>query len=60
MCPCRIVYNCLKSSDAKRFIHICDNKTVKVEAIGTFRLLLKIRFYLDLNKIFIVHLLNGI
>ena len=33
-----------------------DGKSVKVEAIGTFRLLLKTSFYLDLNETFIVPL----
>ena len=31
-----------------------DDKTVQVEAIGVFRLLLKIEFYLDLNETFVV------
>ena len=31
-----------------------DGKTVQVEAIGVFRLLVKIEFYLDLNETFVV------
>ena len=31
-----------------------DGKSIKVEVIGTFRLLLKTGFYLDLNETFIV------
>ena len=33
-----------------------DGKSVKVEVIGTFRLLLRTKFYLDLNETFIVSL----
>ena len=41
-------------NDAKRFIYVGDGKSVEVEAIGHFRLLLKTRIYLDLKETFIV------
>ena len=41
-------------SDGERYIYLGDDKLVKVEAIGTFRLLLRTGFYLDLNETFVV------
>ena len=41
------------SSDDERFIFVGDDKRVAVEAIGTFRLQLKTRFYLDLFETFV-------
>ena len=41
-------------SDNERFIFVGDGKKVTVEAIGTFRLHLKTRFYLDLFETFFV------
>ena len=41
-------------SDAERFIYVGDGKTVAVEAIGTFRLLLKTGLYLDLEETYVV------
>ena len=46
--------SCWKPSDGERYIHVSDGKTVKVEAIGNFRLLLKTRFYLDLDETFVI------
>ena len=46
--------NCRKPNDGKRYIYVGDGKNVEVEAIGKFRLLLKIRFYLDLDETFVV------
>ncbi|CAJ2653575.1 unnamed protein product [Trifolium pratense] len=40
-------------SDAKRFIYVGDGNKVAVEAIGTFRLLLKTDFHLDLVETFV-------
>ena len=40
--------------DAKRFIYVGDGKMAKVEALGTFRLLLKIGVYLDLKETYVV------
>ena len=42
------------SYDVERFIYGGDGKTVKVEAIGTFRLLLKTSVYLDLKETYVV------
>ena len=41
-------------NDAERFIYVSDDKMAKVEAIGTFGLLLKTSVYLDLKKTYIV------
>ena len=41
-------------SDDERFIFVGDEKKVAVEAIGTFRLQLKIEFYLNLIETFVV------
>ena len=46
--------SCRKPSDAKRYIYVGDGQAIQVEAIEKFRLLLKIRFYLDLDETFIV------
>ena len=46
--------SCRKPSDGERYIYVGDGKTVQVEAIGKFRLLLKTGFYLDLDETFIV------
>ena len=46
--------SCQKPIDGKRYIFVGDGKSVEVEAIGTFRLLLNTGFYLDLNETFIV------
>lgn len=46
--------SCRKPSDGERYINVGDGKTVHVEAIGKFKLLLKTEFYLDLNETFIV------
>jgi transposase InsO family protein len=40
-------------SDAERFIYVGDGNKVAVEAIGTFRLLLKTGFHLDLVETFV-------
>ena len=52
-----IMQGCLWSrlpSDDERFIFVGDGKKVTMEAIGTFRLLLKTGFYLDLFETFVV------
>nr|KYP47769.1 hypothetical protein KK1_030601 [Cajanus cajan] len=41
-------------SDSERFIYVGDGNKVTVEAIGTFRLLLKTGFHLDLFETFVV------
>ena len=43
-----------KPIDAERYIYVGDGKSVEVEVIGHFRLLLWIGFYLDLKDIFVV------
>ena len=40
--------------DPERFIYVGDGKSVKVEAIGIFRLLLRTGSYLDLKETFVV------
>ena len=40
-------------TDAERFIFVGDGKKVPVEAIGSFRLLLKTSVYLDLIETFV-------
>jgi hypothetical protein len=50
------MHGCLWSrppSDAERFIYVGDGNKVAVEAIGTFRLLLKTGFHLDLVETFV-------
>ena len=46
--------SCRKPSDGERYIYVGDGKPVEVEAIGTFRLLLRTGFYLDLIETFVV------
>ncbi|KAL3613382.1 hypothetical protein CASFOL_042795 [Castilleja foliolosa] len=43
-----------KPSDGERHIFVGDGKSVEVEAIGHFRLLLRTGFYLDLKDTFVV------
>ena len=43
-----------KPNDGERYIFVGDGKKVEVEAIGTFRLLLKSGTYLDLNETYVV------
>ena len=43
-----------KPNDGERYIFVGDGKKVEVEAIGTFRLLLKSGCYLDLNETYVV------
>ena len=45
--------SCQKPSDGDRYIYVGDSKTIEVEPIGKFILLLKIGFYLDLDETFI-------
>ena len=45
---------CRRPSDGERYVYIGDGKSVEVETIETFRLLLKIDYYLDLKDIFVV------
>ena len=42
------------SINGERYIYVGDGNSIEVEAIDTFRLLLRTRFYLDLNDTFIV------
>ena len=46
--------SCRKPSDGERYIYVGDGNTVEVEAIGTFRLLLRTGFYLDLKETYVV------
>ena len=46
--------SCRKPNDGERYIFVGDGKKVKVEVIGTFRLLLKSGTYLDLNETYVV------
>ena len=46
--------SCRKPNDGERYIFVGDGKKVEVEAIGTFRLLLKSITYLDLNETYVV------
>ena len=48
--------SCRKPSGGERYIYVGDGKSVEVEAIEMFRLLLRTEFYLDLNETFIVPL----
>jgi len=43
-----------KPIDYERWIYVGDGKSVEVDAIGNFRLLLCTRFYLDLKETFVV------
>ena len=43
-----------KPIDGERYIYVSDGKSIEVEAIGTFRLLLNTGFYLDFNETFVV------
>ena len=51
--PMQGCLDCRKPNDDERYIYMGDGKKVEVKAIGKFKLLLKVRFNLDLNKIFI-------
>ena len=46
--------SCQRSNDGERYIYIRDGKSVEVETIGSFGLLLKTRYYLDLKDTFFV------
>lgn len=46
--------NYRKPNDVERYIYVGDGKSVEVEVIGYFRLLLSTIFYLDLKDIFLV------
>ena len=46
--------SCRKQSDDERYIYVGDGNLVEVEAIGTFRLLLRTGFYLDLIETHVV------
>jgi len=51
------MHGCLryrKPIDSERWIYVGDGKSMEVEAIGHFRLLLCIGFYLDLKDTFVV------
>ena len=41
-------------TDAERYIYVGDGKSVEVEAIGHFKLLLRTQFYLDLFDTFVI------
>ena len=50
------IYDCIWSrppSDVERFIYVGDGNKVAIEAIRTFRLLLKTHFHLDLIETFV-------
>jgi hypothetical protein len=42
--------NCRKLIDGERHIYTADDKTVQVEAIENFRLLIKTKFHLDFDE----------
>ena len=42
------------ASDGERYIYVRDGKSVEVEAIGTFRLLLRTSYFLDLRDTYVV------
>ena len=44
---------CWKPSDGEKYIFVGDDKLVDVEAIWTFRLLLKAGYYLDLKETYV-------
>jgi len=46
--------NYRKPTDSERWIYVGDGKSMEVEAIGHFRLLLCTGFYLDLKDTFVV------
>ena len=46
--------SCRKPSDDERYIYVGDGNPVEVEAIGTFKLLLRIGFYLDFIETHVV------
>ena len=48
--------NCQKLNNNERYIYVGDSKNVEVEAIENFKLLLKTKFYLDLNENLLFHL----
>ena len=52
--PMQGCLSCQKPIDGKRYIFIVDGNIIEVKAIETFKLLLKIRFCLDLNKTCVV------
>ena len=43
-----------KPINGERYIYVGDGNTIEDKAIETFRLLLKIGFYLDLNETYVV------
>ena len=45
---------CQRLNNGERYIYVGDGKLFEVEAIGTFRLLLKTGYYLDLKDTFLV------
>ena len=46
--------SCRRPCDGERYIYVDDDKSVEVEARGSFRLLLKTSCYLDLNETYVV------
>ena len=52
--------NCRKPNDGKKYIYVDDGKKAEVEVITKFRLLLKTRFYLDLDETLLFRLFDGI
>ena len=46
--------SCRRPIDGERYIYIGDGKSVEVEVINTFRLLLRTGYYLDLKDTFVV------
>lgn len=48
--------NYQKPNDAERYTYVGDGKSVEVEVVGHFRLLLCTRFYLNLKDTFVVPL----
>ena len=46
--------SCRRPSASEIYIYVEDGKSIEVEAIGTFNLLLKTSYYLDLKDTFVV------
>lgn len=52
--PSKCQLNYWKPNDVERYIYVGDGKSVEVEVVGSFRLLLCTGFYLDLKDTFVV------
>lgn len=50
VCLYKVCLHCRNPNNPEKYIYVGNGEKVQVDAIGTFRLLLKIGFYLDLNE----------